>query len=374
MAQQPQASTSSSTAQQPAGLNPAQQQQALNTVATATISAMFEQAATHFRGAVHVNARRAYKKFISDIKTASLSFVPDLQGADEEEVLASIQNPTNLYFITDIAFKHKIARERESVALEQDHVWSDEVNKLIENLHYNAAETAHFLHNMHVCLSLIKEKVSDDEYVKIMSTVTLPLTTVEVIKYTDKKATANVDEDRIRYHFPNARKFQGRPVETSLFACLVHYIMRLKFINDPKAQLSYNDCATLFGVSVSALRRVFTGVKRMGGAAYKKGRVAAASAAAKAKADQEKQLAKQKKEQAAASSSAHPRDEENQLICRFCGKTFTNDHKYGAHIRKHLETVRTFDCLFCGKKYEVFSELLAHQSTHAQREFVCHVC
>ena len=241
MAQQPQASTSSSTAQSSAGLNPAQQQQALNTVAAATINALFEQAITQFRGSVLVNAKRAYKKLISDIKAASISFVPDLHGADEDEVFASIKNPTNLYFITDIAFKHKIARERESVAREQDHVWSDEVNDLLDNLHYNAAETAHFLHNMHVCLALIKEKVSDDEYVKIMSTVTLPLTTVE---YTDKKATANVDEDRIRYHFPDARKFQGRPVETSLFACLVHYIMRLKFINDPKAQLSYNcsDC------------------------------------------------------------------------------------------------------------------------------------
>ena len=135
---------------------------------------------------------------------------------------------------------------------EQAYEWSDEVNDLVDNLHHNASQTCHFLHNMHVCLAEIKEKVSDSDYVKIMSYVTLPLTTVEVVQYTDKGATANVDEDRIRHHMPNARKFQGRKKDTSLFACLVHYIMRCNFVNDPKAQLGYTELLNCL-VSVSPL-------------------------------------------------------------------------------------------------------------------------
>ena len=94
---------------------------------------------------------------------------------------------------------------------------------------------------------------------KILSSVTLPLTTVEVVQYVDKFAGTGVDVDRIRCHMPQSRKFQGRPKATSLFACLVHYIMRSNFVNVQKHQLGYDSCAKFFGFSVSTLRRVFTG-------------------------------------------------------------------------------------------------------------------
>ena len=51
-----------------------------------------------FRGAVHVKPIKAYKDLIKEIKEASTSFVPDLSSANEEEVFASILNPTGLYF------------------------------------------------------------------------------------------------------------------------------------------------------------------------------------------------------------------------------------------------------------------------------------
>ena len=146
---------------------------------------------------------------------------------------------------------------------------------LVEHLHHNAAETAHYLHNMHVCLALLKPKVSDADYMKLLSSVTLPLTTVEVVQYVDKLAGTGVDADRIRCHMPRARKFQGKPKATSLFACLVHYIMRSIFVNVQKHQLGYENCANLFGVSISALRRVFTGHKRKGGKEYQKEKVRA---------------------------------------------------------------------------------------------------
>ena len=86
-----------------------------------TLDAMYKYAIAKFRGAVHVKPIKAYKDLIKEIKEASTSFVPDLSNADEEEVFASILNPTGLYFLTDVVFKQRIARERESVEREYQH-------------------------------------------------------------------------------------------------------------------------------------------------------------------------------------------------------------------------------------------------------------
>ena len=149
---------------------------------------MYKYAIAKFRGAVHVRPVQAYKDLIKEIKEASTSFVTDLSNADEDEVFASIHNPTGLYFLTDVFFKQKIATERESVEREYQHKWNDEVSDLVEHLHHNTAESAHYLHNMHVILAMIKPKVSDADYMKILSSVTLPMTTVEVVQYVDNFA------------------------------------------------------------------------------------------------------------------------------------------------------------------------------------------
>ena len=52
---------------------------------------------------------------------------------------------------------------------------------------------AHYLYNMHVILAMIKPKVSDADYMKILSSVTLPMTTVEVVQYVDNFAGVGVD-------------------------------------------------------------------------------------------------------------------------------------------------------------------------------------
>ena len=335
-----------------------------------TLDAMYKYAIAKFRGAVHVRPVQAYKNLIKEIKEASTSFVTDLSNANEDEVFAAIHNPTGLYFITDVVFKQKIARERESVEREYQHKWNEEVSDLVEHLHHNAAETAHYLHNMHVILAMIKPKVSDADYMKILSSVTLPMTTVEVVQYVDKFAGVGVDADRIRNHMPQPKKFQGRDKATSLFACLVHYIMRNNFVNVQKHQLGYDGCAKLFGVSVSALRRVFTGHVRKGGREYHKER------AKKADKDSAKQAAKQEEKRvtAAASTSDLPKDEDDQIVCKYCGKTFDSEDRFTAHIKRHFDQVRFYDCIYCSKQFELFTELMEHLNTHVEKKYVCYVC
>ena len=195
---------------------PAQAQESRqDTFVQETLDAMYKHAIAKFRGAVHITLIVVYRNLIKEIKEASTSFVADLSDGDEDEVFSSIQNPTGLYFLTDVVFKQMIARERESVKWQYQHVWKKDVMDLVEHLHHNAAEMAHYLHNMHICLALIKPKVSDADYMKILSSVTLPLTTVEVVQYVDKFAGVGVDADRIRCHMPQSRKFQGRPKTTS---------------------------------------------------------------------------------------------------------------------------------------------------------------
>ena len=335
-----------------------------------TLDAMYKYAIAKFRGAVHVKPIKAYKDLIKEIKDASTSFVTDLSNADEDEVFASIHNPTGLYFLTDVVFKQRIARERESVEREYQHKWNDEVSDLVEHLHHNAAEMAHYLHNMHVILAMIKPKVSDADYMKILSSVTLSMTTVEVVQYVDNFASVGVDADRIRCHMPQSRKFQGRDKTTSLFACLVHYIMRNNFVNVQKHQLGYDACAKLFGVSVSALRRVYTGHVRKGGREYHKEKVK--------KADKEaaKQAVKQeeKRVKAAASTNEMPMDKDDQIICKYCSKTFDNEDHFTAHVKRHFNQIRFYDCILCGKQFELFTELMDHQKTHVEKKYVCYVC
>ena len=335
-----------------------------------TLDAMYKYAIAKFRGAVHVRPVQAYKDLIKEIKEASTSFVTDLSNADEDEVFASIHNPTGLYFLTDVVFKQKIARERELVEREYQHKWNDEVSDLVEHLHHNAAESAHYLHNMHVILAMIKPKVSDADYMKILSSVTLPMTTVEVVQYVDNFAGVGVDADRIRCHMPQSRKFQGRDKATSLFACLVHYIMRNNFVNVQKHQLGYDACAKLFGVSVSALRRVFTGHVRKGGREYHKERVK------KADKDSAKQAVKQeeKRVKAAASTSDLPKDEDDKIVCKYCGKAFDSEDHFTAHIKRHFDQIRFYDCILCSEQFELFTELMDHQKTHVEKKYKCYVC
>ena len=336
-----------------------------------TLDAMYKYAIAKFRGAVHVRPVQAYKDLIKEIKEASTSFVTDLSDADEEgEVFASIHNPTGLYFLTDVAFKQRIARERESVEREYQHKWNEDVADLVEHLHHNAAETAHYLHNTYVILAMIKPKVSDADYMKILSSVTLPMTTVEGVQYADRFASVGVDADRIRCHMPQSRKFQGRDKATSLFACLVHYIMRNNFINVQKHQLGYDACAKLFGVSVSALRRVFTGHVRKGGREYHKEKVK------KAEKESAKQAVKQeeKRVKAAASTSKQPKDEDDKIVCKYCGKTFDSEDRFTEHIKRHFDQIRFYDCALCSQQFELFTELMEHQKTHIEKKFICYVC
>ena len=355
-------STSATTAQA--------QESAQDTFVQDTLDAMYKHAIAKFRGAVHVTPLMAYRNLIKEIKKASTSFVTDLSDADENEVFNSILNPTCLYFLTDVVFKQKIARERESVERQYQLIWKKDVRDLVKNLHQNAAETAHYLHNMHICLALLKPKVSDAVYIKLLSSVTLPLTTVEVVQYVDKFAGVGVDADRIRCHMPQSRKFQGRPKATSLFACLVHYIMRNNFVNVQKHQLGYDGCAKLFGVSVSTLRRVFTDHVHKGGKEYHKEKVREAEKETAEKAAKHEQ----KRVKAAASTSKQPTDDEGKIVCEYCGKTFDNGDNFTAHVKRHFDQIRFYSYVMCSKQFELFTELLAHQPTHAKREFVCCEC
>ena len=91
------------------------QQSRQDTFVQDALDAMYKQAIAKFRGAVHVTPVAAYRDLIKEIKAASTSFITDLSNADEDEVFSSIQNPTGLYFFTNVVFKQRIARERESV-------------------------------------------------------------------------------------------------------------------------------------------------------------------------------------------------------------------------------------------------------------------
>lgn len=61
-------------------------------------------------------------------------------------------------------------------------------------------------------------------------------------------------------------------------------------------------------------------------------------------------------------------------FCNFCGKRFTDPHKYRSHTSYHLSSGR-FPCSHCDKAFHCKENLVRHERIHTgERPFSCTIC
>ena len=344
-----------------------QQQEAMaGALVEATLLTMYKQAIAKFYRAVFGNAKKAYKDLIHEIKMASLSFVPDLEDADENMVLVSIAEHTAQYFGSDVSIRRRKLQKQEELQEGDAEEWTEETKHLISKMHENAANASHYLNDMHICIAMIREQVSDADFHKILKSCVLPYTTVEVIQREESSIGMDVELGRIKNHFPRASLLRGKPEATVLLGSLVHYLMRQNLINDHQHQIGQERLAVQFRISKSALKRVFTGKKRKGGKDYKLASDAKEKEAARVRREQ-KQILK------ATTSTEQPPPPDN-FVCKYCGQQFSSEQELDKHEDDHASKVRKYTCVQCTKEFPSIAELLKHQPSHVARDFVCCEC
>ena len=96
-------------------------------------------------------------------------------------------------------------------------------NKLICELHMEAEEVCTKMSNIHSYIACLKTWVSPKDFLTIVSSVGLPLTTISIVD--PAKQDSNVDNLRICDHMPDPNILYGNEA-TKLLGALVRYYMQ----------------------------------------------------------------------------------------------------------------------------------------------------
>ena len=140
-----------------------------------------EQATAHFRELVHMQGVQAYVELIHMLKITSCKLISDLMDADEDKVLQSIWRTDGHHFKTGFTVHTRASSSRTYSPEFSTEEFDDETNKLICELHLEASEVCAKMVNIHCYIAILKTKVSAKNFLQIVSSVGLPLTTISIV-------------------------------------------------------------------------------------------------------------------------------------------------------------------------------------------------
>ena len=146
-----------------------------------------------FREEVQVRGVNAYTKLIHESKITVSKFNADLVEADQQTVLKSIKRHDGQHFKQGFVVKVKATASREHHPDFSAAQYDIEVHSAICKLHLDTADVSRKMADIHYNLALIKTKVSPSDFIKISTSIPLPLTTVEIV---DPAKPSAVDIDR----------------------------------------------------------------------------------------------------------------------------------------------------------------------------------
>ena len=178
-----------------------------------------------FREEVQVRGVNAYTKLIHDLKITICKYNSDLVGADEPLVLSkSIKRHDGQHFKQGFVVKVRATSSREHHPDFSAAQYDTEFHSAICKLHLDAADMSHKMADIHYNLALIKTKVSRSNFIKISTSIPLPLTTVEIVDPA-KPSAVDIDSLRIHDHMPDPSKLSGHKL-TKHLAALVRFQMQ----------------------------------------------------------------------------------------------------------------------------------------------------
>ena len=363
-----------------------------------TFQSHYDHAIDRFRTNVQVIGHQAYRDLVYEIKEIVSSLFPDeVATADLTWIVASIPSTTATNFQSDMSMEEVTERndpvgaddEPFTIDLDDLSQFTSDQQEIINRVRTNSATARHYLKEMHHGLAKLRPKVSHIEHLAIIEAVKVPQTNINVVpslapaqsvpaQQSTSQGTSqasssqgvSTDDLVIAENIPNpARYDRNTNPHTALLAALVHYVMRLGLVGSRKLHIGQENCASLFNVSKSALKRVFTGNVRKGGKQYLQEKERAAELAqAQAKAEKA-----ERQQAAAAQLVGQTTTVQIGSICHICGEGFDTDIELQNHLIDHQRLARWFTCPWCRKAFNVFMEFQEHVNAH-NGEYICCEC
>ena len=319
-----------------------------------------------FREEVQVRGVNAYTKLIHELKITICKYNSDLVEADEQAVLKSIKRHDGQHFKQGFVVKVRATASREHHPEFSAAQYNTEVHSAICKLHLDAADVSHKMADIHYNLALIKTKVSPSDFIKISTSIPLPLTTVEIVDPA-KPSAVDIDSLRIHDHMPDPSKLSAHK-PTKLLAALARFQIQ-NILCKMQGAYPMLKCEEDFGLGRTAFERIVSGIKRAGGHEYERLRAMGSD-------EKPTGMTRQK------GKRQNPMDKgPTGLVfgmvyqCKFCEKVCTSESGLTNHINNvHQERQNIFRCCKCGRKYNVFNMYIEHLGTHPKNEYKCHEC
>ena len=323
-----------------------------------------ERATAHFREQVQVTGRQVYIDLIHTLKITSLKLITDLMDAEEDKVLQSICRTDGHHFMTGFTVHARASTSRTHDPEFSTEDFDDTTNKLICELHLEAAEVCEKMSKIHTYIACLKTRVSPRDFLTITSSVGLPLTTITTVDPAKQsKLDSNVDALCIRDHMPDPNILFGNEA-TKHLAALVRYWMQ-NYLLKTQWQYSMVACEGDFNLGRTKFERVISGKKRGGGHEYGKKR--------KLRPDEQPTGADKPKKK-----RENPVDRgqvKTGVGCKYCDKVCLNEETLSIHVNnEHTDRQSLFQCAFCGLRVNDFRLYNQHLKEHSDKIHKCYMC
>ena len=323
-----------------------------------------ERATAQFREQVQTTGRQAYIDLIHTLKLTSLKLITDLMDAEEEKVLQSIRRTDGHHFKTGFTVHARASTSRTYDPEFSTEQFNDTTNKLICELHLEAAEVCEKMSKIHTYIACLKTRVSAKDFLTIVSSVGLPLTTITTVDPVQQdRLDKGVDALRIRDHMPDPSNTFGNEA-TKHLASLVRYWMQ-NYLLTTQWQYSLVACERDFNLGRTKFERVVSGKKQAGGYEYGKKR--------KIRPDEQPTGADKPKKK-----RENPVDRgqvKTGVGCKYCDKVCLNEETLSIHINnEHADRQSVFQCVFCGLKVNDFGLYSQHVKQHSDKVHKCYMC
>ena len=315
---------------------------------------------------VQVRGVNAYTKHIHELKITISKYNSDLVEADKQAVLKSIKRHDGQHFKQGFVVKVRATASSEHHPDFPEAQYDTEVHSAICKLHLDAADMSQKMADIHYNLALIKTKVSPSDFIKISTSIPLPLTTVEIVDPA-KPSAVDINSLRINDHMPDPSKLSGHK-PTKLLAALVRFQMQ-NILCKMQGAYPMLKCEEDFSLGRTAFERIVSGIKRAGGHEYGRLRTMGSDEKPTGTTRQKgkRQNPMDKGPTGLVSGTIHQ--------CKFCEKACTSEFGLTNHINNvHKERQNIFRCCKCGRKYNVFNMYIEHLGTHPKNEYKCHKC
>ena len=222
--------------------------------------------------------------------------------------------------------------------------------------------------NIHYNVAVLKTRVSPTNFLKIISSVGLPLTTIQLVD--PAKQNADMDSLRVYHHMPDPARLTSATKATRLLAAMVRFQMQNCLLTVTNTY-SLTKCEQDFSIGRSEFERVVTGKKRIGGHEYKRRKLLDKSEypTGSFKPKTKKTNPVDKCTRGSGSGQIEP------TVCKYCGKLCHTPDSLSVHINnEHPKDQSYFMCTFCARNFNNFTIYLSHLNKHSKDMIRCHIC